>query len=69
MKHHPCHGRHHGGAAAGYSDADFSGAWPSGQMTLYRNLDLDEGIAIGPDDNMTRQDAMRLFYNLLTTPT
>lgn len=53
----------------GYSDGDFSGVWPTGQMTLYRNLDLDEGIAIGPDDNMTRQDAMRLFYNLLTTST
>lgn len=53
----------------GYSDADFSGAWPSGQMTLYRNLDLDEGIAIGPDGYMTRQDAMYLFYNLLTAKT
>lgn len=52
----------------GYSDGDFSGVWPTGQMTLYRNLDLDEGISIGPDDNMKRQDAMRLFYNLLTTP-
>lgn len=53
----------------GYSDGDFSGVWPTGQMTLYRNLDLDEGISIGPDDNMKRQDAMRLFYNLLTAPT
>lgn len=53
----------------GYSDGDFSGVWPTGQMTLYRNLDLDEGIDLGPDGNMTRQDAMRLFYNLLTTPT
>lgn len=53
----------------GYSDADFSGAWPTGQMALYRNLDLDEGISIGPDGAMTRQDAMNLFYNLLTAPT
>ena len=53
----------------GYSDADFSGAWPAGQMALYRNLDLDEGISIGPDGAMTRQDAMYLFYNLLTAPT
>lgn len=53
----------------GYADSDFSGVWPTGQMTLYRNLDLDEGIAIGPDDNMKRQDAMRLFYNLLTANT
>lgn len=53
----------------GYSDLDFSGAWPSGQMTLYHNLDLDEGISIGQDNPMTRQDAMHLFYNLLTAKT
>lgn len=53
----------------GYTDADFSGAWPSGQMTLYRNLNLDEGISIGQNSTMTRQDAMYLFYNLLTAKT
>ncbi len=42
----------------GYTDADFSGAWPSGQMTLYRNLNLDEGISIGQNSTMTRQDSM-----------
>lgn len=53
----------------GYSDTDFSGAWPSGQMTLYRNLDLDEGISSNQNSTMTRQDAMCLLYNLLTAPT
>ncbi len=53
----------------GYSDSDFSGAWPAGQMALYHNLDLDEGISIGQDNPMTRQDAMYLFYNLLTART
>lgn len=53
----------------GYQDSDFSGAWPSGQMTLYRNLDLDEGITLGQNDTMTRRDAMQLFYNLLTART
>lgn len=53
----------------GYADGDFSGAWPAGQMTLYYNLDLDEGIAAGQDSPMTRQDAMYLFYNLLTAKT
>lgn len=53
----------------GYTDADFSGAWPAGQMTLYHNLDLDKGISIGQDAPMTRQDAMCLFYNLLTART
>ena len=53
----------------GYTDTDFSGAWPSGQMTLYHNLDLDEGISAGQDSPMTRRDAMCLFYNLLTAKT
>lgn len=50
----------------GYSDSDFSGAWPSGQMALYYKEDLDEGISLGQTSPMTRQDAMHLFYNLLT---
>jgi hypothetical protein len=53
----------------GYSDLDFSGAWPAGQMTLYHNLDLDEGVSAGQNSPMTRQDAMHLFYNLLTAKT
>lgn len=53
----------------GYSDLDFSGAWPAGQMTLYHNLDLDEGVSAGQDSPMTRQDAMCLLYNLLTART
>ena len=33
---------------------------------MYRTLDLDGGISLGQNDTMTRQDAMYLFYNLLT---
>ena len=53
----------------GYTNADFSGSFPAGQMAMYKSLDLDEGITIGQNDTMTRQDAMYLFYNLLTAPT
>lgn len=53
----------------GYTNADFSGSFPAGQMSMYKTLDLDEGITIGQNDTMTRQDAMYLFYNLLTAPT
>ena len=53
----------------GYTNADFSGSFPAGQMAMYKTLDLDEGITIGQNDTMTRQDAMYLFYNLLTAPT
>lgn len=52
----------------GYTNEDFSGSFPAGQMAIYRTLDLDEGITIGQNDTMTRQDAMYLFYNLLTAP-
>ena len=53
----------------GYTNADFSGSFPAGQMAMYKTLDLDEGITIGQNDTMKRQDAMYLFYNLLTAPT
>lgn len=51
----------------GYSDGDFTGVWPSGQMAQYRALKLNEGITIGQNTNMTRRDAMYLFYNLMIT--
>ena len=50
----------------GYSNSDFSGSFPAGQMAMYRTLDLDEGITLDQNGTMTRQDAMYLFYNLLT---
>ena len=53
----------------GYSNSDFSGSFPAGQMAMYRTLDLDEGITLGQNDTMTRQDAMYLFYNALTAST
>lgn len=54
----------------GYADADFAGAYPSGQMALYRTLDLDDGVtATNPNAAITRGDALYLFYNLLTAST
>lgn len=53
----------------GYTNEDFSGAWGSGQMAKYQALNLDRGITAGKNDPMTRQDALWLFYNLLTAPT
>ena len=52
----------------GYTGSDFSGAYPTAQMSLYRSLDLDEGVVTEKsDEDMTRLDAMYLFYNLLST--
>lgn len=56
-------------ALLGYTKTDFSGAWGSGQMALYRSLGLDRGISASRDDAMTRQDALWLFYHLLTART
>ena len=53
----------------GYEKSDFTGAWPAGQMAAYHSLGLNEGITTGQDSAMTRQDALYLFYNLLTART
>ena len=51
----------------GYTDSDFTGVWPAGQMAQYRALDLDEGVNCAQNENMTRRDALYLFYNLMVT--
>lgn len=57
-------------ALLGYSSEDFSGAYPSGQMAMYRSLRLDRGVGVSQaSDPLTRQDAVYLFYNLLCTRT
>ena len=54
----------------GYGPEDFSGSYPTGQLALYRSLRLDRGIsAVSATAPLTRQDAMYLFYNLLSAPT
>lgn len=53
----------------GYGPEDFSGAYPSGQLALCRNLKLDRGMsAVQAGQALTRRDAMYLFYNLMTAP-
>lgn len=57
-------------ALLGYGPEDFSGAYPTGQLALYHSLKLDRGVtAADAADPLTRQDAMYLFYNLLSAPT
>ena len=54
----------------GYTAEDFSGASPTGQLAMYRNLKLDRGVtAQKSTDVLTRQDTLYLFYNLLSTNT
>ena len=54
----------------GYQDSDFTGAYPTGQMALYRTLKLDTGVtATRPTDPLNRENALFLFFNLLTAKT
>ena len=53
----------------GYGPEDFSGAYPTGQLALYHSLRLDRGVTAAATAPLTRQDAMYLFYNLLSAPT
>lgn len=51
----------------GYSDSEFTGMWPAGQMAQYRALELNQNISCGQNESMSRRDALWLFYNLLLT--
>ena len=54
----------------GYRDSDFTGAYPAGQMAKYRALGLDTGVpTTASNGELTRRDALYLFYNLLTAKT
>lgn len=54
----------------GYEDSDFSGKYPAGQMAKYRAMDLDQGVGTtASDGELTRRDALFLFYNLCTAKT
>ena len=54
----------------GYTAEDYSGAYPTPQLALYRSKGLDQGVsAQRAADYLTRQDAMYLFYNLMTAST
>ncbi|MBQ8852552.1 MAG: S-layer homology domain-containing protein, partial [Oscillibacter sp.] len=51
----------------GYTGSDFSGAYPTAQMSMYHSLGLDKGIfAKSSGDVLDRRDSMYLFYNLLS---
>lgn len=54
----------------GYGSGDFSGAYPTGQLAMFHSLKLDRGVsAVGAASPLTRQDAVYLFYNLLSART
>lgn len=54
----------------GYGPGDFSGVFPTGQLAMYHSLKLSTGVtADRASSPLTRQDAVYLFYNLLSAKT
>lgn len=53
----------------GYSDSSFTGIWPSGQMSLYRSLGLNENISAGQNDKLSRLECAWLIYNAFSAQT
>ncbi|NBI10100.1 S-layer homology domain-containing protein [Colidextribacter sp. OB.20] len=57
-------------ALLGYQASDFSGAYPTGQLSMFRNLRLNRGLsAVNAGDTLSWQDGVFLFYNLLSART
>jgi len=54
----------------GYGPGDFSGSYPTGQLAMYNSLKLNRGVTANQAASpLTRQDAVFLFYNLLSAQT
>lgn len=53
----------------GYTESDFVGSYPDGQMAKYRSLKLDTNINAKVGDTLTRRECMNLLYNTLCTYT
>lgn len=49
----------------GYSDTDFSGAYPSAQINKYHALNLDDNVGCEQGQDMSRRACMYLLYNAL----
>ena len=53
----------------GYTAADFSGAYPQAQLSLYESLGLNKNIRAMQGSVITREECVNLFYNVLNTKT
>lgn len=49
----------------GYGGSDFSAGFPAAHMSLYRALELDDGMTAAQGSALTRRDCARLLYNCL----
>ena len=53
----------------GYTNSDFSGTYPQGQLALYRSLGMDQNVTAAQGTKLTRENCMYLVYNLLNAKT
>lgn len=53
----------------GYTSSDFKGVYPDAQLAKYKEIDLDTTITAKKGEYLTRDDCMRLVYNMLCTKT
>ena len=53
----------------GYTDEDFTGGYPSGQLSLYKSLKLDDNISSSAGSYMRRVQCAHLIYNTMLAPT
>ncbi len=53
----------------GYTDSDFLGVWPQGQMSKANDLELLDNVTAKTGEMMTRIDVMNLIYNTLSCKT
>ena len=51
----------------GYEKADYGRVWPSGPISLAKNLDLLDNVEKGAGETLKRRDVMHLIYNTINT--
>lgn len=53
----------------GYTDSDFTAGYPQAQMSLYYQLNLNDGISAATNDELSRRQCAYLIYNMLNAKT
>ncbi|MEL7647606.1 MAG: S-layer homology domain-containing protein [Sedimentibacter sp.] len=53
----------------GYTSDDFGSSWPYGQLSVAANIGLLKNVSASAGTEITRQDAMRMVYNMLNSNT
>ena len=49
----------------GYTDADVGLNWPYGYLNKAAQIGLTDGVSLGANDNITRGESARMFYNAI----